>query len=111
MGYLEKVKALMKASDSEAKTEIDCAKSVLSAKSPLNSLPLPNDVPPIIWETGNIDQLRSTLVWKEANLVRLKAQLTGDPQIDWWARNHIRNLELHIADIKRWLAESEESQQ
>lgn len=66
--------------------------------------------PPIIWENGNKQQMLSVLVLKEADLVRLKAQLTGDPEIDWWAKNEVRNLELHIADIKRWLAESEELQ-
>jgi hypothetical protein len=29
-------------------------------------------VPPIIWETGNKDQLLSTLVLKEAELIRLR---------------------------------------
>ncbi len=63
-------------------------------------------VPPIIWKTGNILQLRSTLVWKEAEVIRLKAQLTGAPRIDSYALNQIRNLEGHIADIRRWLAEA-----
>lgn len=63
-------------------------------------------VPPIIWETGNTAQLRATLVWKEAEVTRLKAQLTGDTRIDWYARNQIRNLEGHIVDIKRWLSEA-----
>lgn len=65
-------------------------------------------IPPIIWETGNIAQLRATLVWKEAEVTRLRAQLTGDAKIDWHARNQIWNLEGHIVNIKRWLSEAVE---
>ncbi|MFC2032694.1 hypothetical protein ACFLUS_04995 [Chloroflexota bacterium] len=64
------------------------------------------NVPPIIWETGNISQIRSLLVLREAELLLANAQLTGDDYGDWYVRNRIRDLEIKIADLKRWLAEA-----
>lgn len=65
-------------------------------------------VPPIIWETGNLSQIRSLLVLSEAELILAKAQLTGDDYRDWYVHNQIRDLEAKIADLKRWLAEADE---
>ncbi len=65
-------------------------------------------VPPIIWETGNINQIRSLLVLREAELVLAKSQLTGEASKDWHTRNQIRDLEIKIADLRRWLAEAME---
>lgn len=64
-------------------------------------------VPPIIWETGNIAQIRSLLVLREAELVVAESQLTGNAHQDWYARNRILDLQVKIADLKRWLAEAE----
>lgn len=65
-------------------------------------------VPPVIWETGNIAQIRSLLVLREAELVVAKAHLTGNSPDDWYARNQILDLEIKIADLRRWLAEATE---
>jgi len=61
---------------------------------------------PIIWETGNVDQIRSLLVLREAELVLAKSQLTGNKYNDWFTHNRIRGLEIKIADLRRWLAEA-----
>lgn len=61
---------------------------------------------PVIWETGNIDQIRSLLVLREAELVAAKAQLTGDPMQDWYVRNRIGFLEPIVVDLKEWLADA-----
>lgn len=63
-------------------------------------------VPPIIWETGSVAQIRSLLVLREAELVVAKTHLTGDPSDDWYARNQMRDLEIKIADLRKWLAEA-----
>ena len=63
-------------------------------------------VPPVIWETGNLSQIRSLLVLREAELILAKAQLTGDDYRDWYVHNQIRDLETKIADLKRWLNEA-----
>jgi len=63
-------------------------------------------VPPIIWETGNVAQIRSLLVLREAELVVAKAQLTGEPHRDWYVNNVILDLEIKITDLKKWLAEA-----
>ena len=63
-------------------------------------------VPPIIWETGNVSQIRSLLVLREAELLLAKSQLTGDRYSDWYVHNQIRDLETKIADLKRWLNEA-----
>ncbi len=62
--------------------------------------------PPIIWETGNVDQIRSLLVLREAELVLAKAQITGDDYMDWHARNRIIDLEIKIASLRKWLTEA-----
>ena len=61
---------------------------------------------PIIWETGNASQIRSLLVLREAELILAKAQLTGNPPQDWYVRNQICDLEIKIADLRKWLAEA-----
>jgi len=53
-----------------------------------------SSVPPIIWETGNARQ----------------THLTGDPYRDWYVNNSVRDLEIKIANLRRWLAEAEKSQ-
>jgi len=65
-------------------------------------------VPPIIWETGNINQIHSLLVLREAELVLAKSQLTGNKYNDWSTHNRIQDLEIKIADLRRWLAEAME---
>jgi len=62
-------------------------------------------VTPVIWETGNANQIRSLLVIREAELVLASSQLTGNLYYDWHTRNQIRDLNIKIADLKRWLAE------
>ncbi len=66
-------------------------------------------VPPIIWETGNTNQICSLLVLREAELVLAKSQLTGNKYNDWSTHNQIRDLEIKIADLKRWLAGAEKN--
>lgn len=61
---------------------------------------------PIIWQTGNIDQIMSLLVLREAELVVAKAQLTRNERIDWYAKNRILDFEIKVADLKKWLAEA-----
>jgi len=68
-----------------------------------------SNVPPIIWETGNISQIRSLLVLTEAELLLAKAQLTGNDYSDWDVLIQIRDLEIMIADLRRWLKEAVES--
>ena len=65
-------------------------------------------VPPIIWETGNIAQIRYLLVLREAELVVAKTHLTGDPSQDWYAHNRILDLEIKIANLRKWLAQAME---
>ena len=62
--------------------------------------------PPILWETGNVSQLRSLLVLRQAELLLAKAQLTGDDYRDWYVSNKVRDLEIKITDLKKWLAEA-----
>jgi len=63
-------------------------------------------VPPIIWQTGNVAQIRSLLVLREAELVAAKAQITGNDRADWYAKNRIGALEKMVADLRKWLAEA-----
>ena len=65
-------------------------------------------VPPIIWETGNIAQIRSLLVLREAELVVAKARLTGKDWVDCYIKNRILDLEIKVADLRRWLVEAME---
>ena len=66
-----------------------------------------HSVPPIIWETGNVEQICSLLVLRQAELVVAKTHLTGDPDCDWYTNNAILDLEMKIASLRRWLAETE----
>ena len=66
-------------------------------------------VPPVIWETGNLSQIRSLLVLREAELLLAKTQLTGNNCCDWYIKNRIKNLEIKIADLRRWLNEAKEA--
>jgi hypothetical protein len=63
-------------------------------------------VSPVIWETGNINQIRSLLVVREAELVAARTQLTGNRYLDWHTHNRILDLEIKIADLRKWLAEA-----
>ncbi len=63
-------------------------------------------IPPIIWETGNIAQIRSLLVLREAELILAKSQLTGNDYFDWRVKNKVLDLEMNIADLRKWLAEA-----
>ena len=63
-------------------------------------------VPPIIWETGNVSQIRSLLVLREAELLLAIAQLTGNDYLDWYIRNRIVDLKIKVADLKTWLKEA-----
>ena len=60
---------------------------------------------PIIWK-GTSDEYRQALVVFEAEVVLAKAQLTGDPVRDWYARNRILDLEMKIGDLNKWLVET-----
>jgi len=63
-------------------------------------------VSPIIWETGNVAQIHSLLIVREAELMVAKAQLTENPVHDWYINNNITQLEIMIADLKKWLTEA-----
>ncbi len=39
-----------------------------------------------------------------------KAQLTSDGYTDWYVNNRIRDLEIKMADLRRWLAEAMEKE-
>jgi len=69
----------------------------------INEESVKQKTPPIIWEAGNIDQIRSLLVLREAELILAKSQLTGNQYNDWSTHNRIRDLEIKIADLRRWL--------
>lgn len=60
-------------------------------------------VQPIIWH-GTVDEYRSVLLIKEAELVAAMAQLTGYAPHDWYAKNRILTLEQHITDLRTWLS-------
>jgi hypothetical protein len=64
------------------------------------------NIAPVIWETGNVNQIRSLLVLRQAELVLARSQLTGNAYYDWYTRNRIRDLEIKIAYLRRWLAEA-----
>lgn len=66
------------------------------------------NVAPVIWETGNVNQIRSLLVLRQAELVLAHSQLTENAYYDWYTRNQIRELQIKIADLRRWLAEAME---
>ncbi len=85
----------------EDKGDTAIAESKINAEAEQETI-----VPPVIWETGNVNQIRSLLVLREAELVLAKAQLTGNDLIDWYAKTRILDLEMKIADLRRWLAEA-----
>ena len=62
---------------------------------------------PIIWK-GTVQEYRSLLVVREAELVAAKAQLTGNDRADWYVRNRIHDLEIKVADLRKWLAKAME---
>ena len=64
-------------------------------------------VPSIIWETGNIAQIQSLLVLRQAELILAEKQVTGEANHDWYANNRIKDLTIKIADLKRWITEAE----
>jgi hypothetical protein len=57
---------------------------------------------PIIWK-GTPDEYHKLLMVRKAELLLAEARLTGNPYIDWHTRNHIRDLEIKIADLRRLL--------
>ena len=61
---------------------------------------------PIIWETGNIPQIHSLLVIRQAELEVAKSKLAGNDRIDWYVNNRIMDLEIKIADLKLWLTKA-----
>lgn len=65
--------------------------------------------PSVVWR-GTADEYLSLLVLREAELIAAKAQLTGNGRIDWYAKNRILDLEIKVADLKKWLAEVTEKQ-
>jgi len=64
----------------------------------------------IIWK-GTVKEYRSILIIREAELIVAQSKLIGNPQIDWWARNHILVLEKQIANLKEWLTEALEKEE
>lgn len=62
-------------------------------------------VSPIIWQTGNVLQINSLLVLREAESALAKTKLTGYAYSDWCVRNQIRDLEIKITYLQRLLAE------
>ena len=67
------------------------------------------DTQPVIWGTGNEDQIRSLLVLREAELILAKSQLSGKYYEDWYLKNYIHDLEIKISDLKQWLAEAKKN--
>ena len=62
---------------------------------------------PIVWK-GTPDEYHKLLVVREAELLLAEARLTGNKYNDWSTHNWIRDLEIKIADLRRWLAEAME---
>ena len=80
-----------------------------SAQATVRDLPEGATTARVVWE-GALQEYRSLLVLREAELLVAKAQLTGDNRMDWWLRNRIFDLEAKVADLKRWLTEAMETQ-
>lgn len=99
---------MLKALRRYAKTELSKNQDNNNLLIHINDKSVKQNAPPIIWETGNVDQIRSLLVLREAELVLAKSQLTGNQYNDWSTHNRIRDLEIKIADLRRWLAEAME---
>ncbi len=64
-------------------------------------------IPPIIWEKGNVAQIRALLWLREAELAVAKHDMTGKDHVDCYLQSHIYDLEMKIDDLHRWLAEAE----
>lgn len=62
---------------------------------------------PIGWK-GTPDEYHKLLMVREAELLLAEARLTGNQYNDWSTHNRIRDLEIKIADLRRWLAEAME---
>ena len=62
-------------------------------------------MPPIVWKR-TADEYRSLLALRQAELVVARTQLTGNERADWYAKNRIIDLEIKIADLRKWLAEA-----
>jgi len=60
---------------------------------------------PVIWN-GTADEYHQLLVLYEAELVAIKARLSGDEYIDWYTKNRITDLEIKVAELKNWLNEA-----
>lgn len=60
----------------------------------------------IIW-TGTAEEYRSMLAAKEAELRQAISEISDNPETDWYVINRIAALEPQIADLKRWLKETE----
>lgn len=60
---------------------------------------------PVVWK-GTPDEYHKLLMVREAELLLAEARLTGNQYNDWSTHNRIRNLEIKIADLKRWLTEA-----
>jgi len=60
---------------------------------------------PIVWK-GTPDEYHKLLMVREAELLLAEARLTGEPSKDWHTRNQIRDLEIKIGDLRRWLNEA-----
>jgi hypothetical protein len=65
----------------------------------------PANAPIVVWK-GTVNEYRSLLIVLEAELIAVKAQLSGNASIDWYAKNRILDLEIKIADVRKWLAEA-----
>lgn len=65
----------------------------------------PANAPIVVWK-GTVNEYRSLLIILEAELIAVKAQLSGNASIDWYAKNRILDLEIKIADVRKWLAEA-----
>ena len=60
---------------------------------------------PIVWK-GTPDEYHKLLMVREAELLLAEARLTGNKYNDWSTHNRIRDLEIKIADLRKWLAEA-----
>ena len=59
----------------------------------------------IVWK-GTPDEYHKLLMVREAELLLAEARLTGNKYNDWSTHNRIRDLEIKIADLRKWLAEA-----
>lgn len=56
---------------------------------------------PAIW-SGAVEEYRSLLVLREAELTAARAQLTGNDYMDWYTKNVILRLETNVVALKEW---------